>query len=127
MEVLLVLLPFVLLGAIAVLFVAFSGGPGKAREAYLTRGGRAFKVRCRCSTWCSASGVPAAVIAGDAARPRAAPARSQTEKLSTQDGAAASSCSASTAPAATTSTRSTPAASPAPTSTTSARSHAAAS
>ena len=34
---------FVLLG-LAVLFVAFSGGPGRAREAYLTRGGRAFTV-----------------------------------------------------------------------------------
>ena len=43
MEVLLVLLPFVLVG-IGVLFVAFSGGPGAAREAYLTRGGRLFRV-----------------------------------------------------------------------------------
>jgi cytochrome c553 len=37
------LAPFVLLGA-TVIFIAFSGGPGAAREAYLTRGGRAFKV-----------------------------------------------------------------------------------
>ena len=43
MEIVLFLLPFLLLG-IAVLFVAFSGGPGKAREAYLTRGGTAFKI-----------------------------------------------------------------------------------
>ena len=43
MELLAFLIPFVLLGA-AVLFIAFSGGPGKAREAYLTRGGAAFKV-----------------------------------------------------------------------------------
>ena len=43
MELLVFLIPFVLLGA-AVLFIAFSGGPGKAREAYLTRGGGAFKV-----------------------------------------------------------------------------------
>ena len=41
MEVLLVLVPFVVAG-IAVLFIAFSGGPAAAREAYLTRGGRAF-------------------------------------------------------------------------------------
>ena len=39
MEVLAFLIPFVLLGA-AVVFIAFSGGPGAAREAYLTRGGR---------------------------------------------------------------------------------------
>ena len=37
------LLPFVLLGTIVV-FVAFSGGPGAAREAYLTRGNRGFKI-----------------------------------------------------------------------------------
>jgi cytochrome c553 len=43
MEVLLVLAPFVLLG-IAVLFVAFSGGPAAAREAYLTRGNRLFRI-----------------------------------------------------------------------------------
>jgi cytochrome c553 len=43
MEVLLVLLPFVLLG-VGILFVAFSGGPGAAREVYLTRGGRLFRV-----------------------------------------------------------------------------------
>jgi mono/diheme cytochrome c family protein len=38
-----VILPFLLIG-IAVLFVAFSGGPSKAREAYLTRGGTAFRI-----------------------------------------------------------------------------------
>src|SRR3954469_18270587 len=38
-----VLLPFVLLG-IAVIFIAFSGGPGAAREAYLTRGNRLFRL-----------------------------------------------------------------------------------
>ena len=37
------LLPFVLLGTIVV-FVAFSGGPGAAREAYLSRGNRGFKI-----------------------------------------------------------------------------------
>ena len=37
------LLPFVLLGTIVV-FVAFSGGPGAARDAYLTRGNRGFKI-----------------------------------------------------------------------------------
>lgn len=43
MEIVGLLLPFVLLG-IAVLFVAFSGGPGKAREVYLTRGNRGFRL-----------------------------------------------------------------------------------
>jgi cytochrome c553 len=43
MELLAFLIPFVLLGAIVV-FVAFSGGPGKAREAYLTRGNTVFNV-----------------------------------------------------------------------------------
>jgi mono/diheme cytochrome c family protein len=43
MEALAFLLPFVLLGGIVV-FVAFSGGPSAAREAYLTRGNRGFKI-----------------------------------------------------------------------------------
>jgi cytochrome c553 len=42
MEVVAFLLPFVLLGGL-VLFVAFSGGPSEAREAYLTRGNRFFQ------------------------------------------------------------------------------------
>src|SRR5919205_3113939 len=36
-------LAFLAVGA-AVAFVAFSGGPSQAREAYLTRGGRFFRV-----------------------------------------------------------------------------------
>jgi len=43
MEVLAIILPFLLLG-VGVLFVAFSGGPGKAREAYLTGGNRIFRL-----------------------------------------------------------------------------------
>ena len=43
MEVVAFILPFVLLGSL-VLFVAFSGGPGAAREAYLTRGSRPFQL-----------------------------------------------------------------------------------
>jgi mono/diheme cytochrome c family protein len=42
MQVVAFLAPFVLLG-IGIIFVAFSGGPGRAREAYLTRGGRFFR------------------------------------------------------------------------------------
>jgi mono/diheme cytochrome c family protein len=43
MEVVAFLLPFLLLGG-GVLFVAFSGGPSEAREAYLTRGSSLFKI-----------------------------------------------------------------------------------
>ncbi|HEY1357910.1 MAG TPA: cytochrome c [Thermoleophilaceae bacterium] len=43
MAVVVILLPFILLG-IAVIFVAFSGGPGAAREAYLSGGGRTFRI-----------------------------------------------------------------------------------
>ena len=42
MEVVAFLAPFVLLG-VGIIFVAFSGGPGRAREAYLTKGGRFFR------------------------------------------------------------------------------------
>ena len=41
MEIVLVLSPFVVAG-IAVLFIAFAGGAGAAREMYLTRGGKIF-------------------------------------------------------------------------------------
>jgi mono/diheme cytochrome c family protein len=43
MEIIALLFPFVLLG-VAVLFVAFSGGPGAARQAYLARGNRGFRI-----------------------------------------------------------------------------------
>lgn len=43
MEVVAVLLPFLLLGG-AVLFIALSGGPGAAAEAYRARGNRGFRV-----------------------------------------------------------------------------------
>lgn len=42
MELVAFLAPFVLLG-IGIIFVAFSGGPGGAREAYMTKGGRFFR------------------------------------------------------------------------------------
>jgi mono/diheme cytochrome c family protein len=62
MEVLGVLLPFVLIG-IGVIFVAFTGGPGRAREVYLTRGGRGFRVMIPLLYLGLGVGVPAAVIA----------------------------------------------------------------
>ncbi len=63
MEVLLFLAPFVLLG-IGVLFVAFSGGPGGARQAYLTGGGRGLKIVFVLLYVGLGVAVPAIVIAG---------------------------------------------------------------
>jgi cytochrome c553 len=63
MEVLVVLVPFVLAG-VAVMFVAFSGGPSAAREAYLTRGGRIFTISMLLLYLALGVAVPAAVIAG---------------------------------------------------------------
>lgn len=61
--VLLFLAPFVLLG-IGVFFVAFSGGPTKAREAYLTRGGGAFRAGLVILYVAVGIAVPALVIVG---------------------------------------------------------------
>jgi mono/diheme cytochrome c family protein len=63
MEFLIVLVPFVLAG-VAVIFVAFSGGPSAARDAYLTRGGRIFTVTILLLYVALGVAVPAAVIAG---------------------------------------------------------------
>jgi mono/diheme cytochrome c family protein len=62
MPVLLVLVPFSVVGVI-VIFIAFSGSPGAAREAYLTRGGRAFSVTMILIYVGLGIAVPAAVIA----------------------------------------------------------------
>jgi cytochrome c553 len=62
MEVLLVIGPFLVLG-IGVLFVAFAGGGGAAREAYLTRGRRAFPLAILLIYVALGIAVPAAVIA----------------------------------------------------------------
>jgi cytochrome c553 len=61
MEIVLFLLPFVVLG-VGVLFVAFSGGPGRAREAYLTGGNRGFRVAIPLIYILLGVGVPVAVI-----------------------------------------------------------------
>jgi cytochrome c553 len=63
MEVLLVLVPFIVLG-LTVIFIAFSGGPSAAREAYLTRGGRLFTFAIVILYVGLGIAVPAAVIAG---------------------------------------------------------------
>jgi cytochrome c553 len=62
MEVLIVLVPFVVAG-LAVGFIAFSGGPSAAREAYLTRGGRFFRVSMLLLYLGLGVAVPAVVIA----------------------------------------------------------------
>jgi mono/diheme cytochrome c family protein len=62
MEVLLVIGPFLVLG-IVVLFVAFAGGGGAAREAYLTGGRRAFPIAILVIYVALGIAVPAAVIA----------------------------------------------------------------
>jgi mono/diheme cytochrome c family protein len=62
MEVLLVIGPFLVLG-IVVIFIAFSGSPGAAREAYLTRGGRLFPLTMLLLYLGLGIAVPAAVIA----------------------------------------------------------------
>jgi mono/diheme cytochrome c family protein len=61
MEVVAFLLPFLLLGG-AVVFVAFSGGPSAAREAYLTRGGRGFRVVFPLLYLALGVGVPALIL-----------------------------------------------------------------
>jgi cytochrome c553 len=53
---------FVLVGT-AVLFVAFSGGPARAREAYLSRGGRLFRVVIPLVYIVAGITIPAVVIA----------------------------------------------------------------
>jgi mono/diheme cytochrome c family protein len=62
MAIVVILLPFVLLG-IGVIFVAFTGGPGAAREAYLSGGGGVFRVVVPLLYLGLGIAVPAAVIA----------------------------------------------------------------
>jgi mono/diheme cytochrome c family protein len=62
MEVLVVIVPFVVIG-VAVIFIAFSGGPGAAREAYLTGGRRSFPLVIVVLYVGLGVAVPAAVIA----------------------------------------------------------------
>lgn len=61
MEIVAFLVPFVLLG-VAVVFIAFQGGPGAAREAYLTKGGRAFRVTIPILYIVLGVGVPALIL-----------------------------------------------------------------
>ena len=61
------LAPWILIG-IGVLFVAFSGGPGAAREAYLTRGRTTFRVLIPLMYIALGVAIPAVVIADRGAR-----------------------------------------------------------
>jgi mono/diheme cytochrome c family protein len=62
MEWLFVIAPFVVIG-VGVLFIAFSGGPGRAREAYMTGGRRSFPLVIVVIYAALGIAVPAAVIA----------------------------------------------------------------
>jgi mono/diheme cytochrome c family protein len=62
MEVLLVIVPFVVVGLL-VMFIAFSGGPSAAREAYLTGGRRVFSLSMLVLYVALGVAVPAVVIA----------------------------------------------------------------
>ena len=62
MEVIAFLAPFVLLG-VGIIFVAFSGGPGRAREAYLTKGGGFFRFSMLMLYVVLGLAVPALIIA----------------------------------------------------------------
>ena len=62
MEFLIPLIPFVLAGVV-VIFIAFSGGPSAAREAYLTRGRRVFTFSMLALYLGLGIAVPAVVIA----------------------------------------------------------------
>jgi cytochrome c553 len=62
MEIVFVLAPFVVIG-IGVLFIAFAGGAGAAREMYLTRGGKVFTLVIVVLYLALGVAIPAAVIA----------------------------------------------------------------
>ncbi|HEX6652579.1 MAG TPA: c-type cytochrome [Thermoleophilaceae bacterium] len=62
MEFLIPLIPFVVAG-VAVIFIAFWGGPSAAREAYLTRGRRGFTITMLLLYAGLGIAIPAAVIA----------------------------------------------------------------
>jgi mono/diheme cytochrome c family protein len=83
MEVWFVLAPFVAAGVV-VIFIAFSGGPTAAREAYLTRGGRVFSVTLVLLYIILGIAVPAAVIASREQSEGGVGAL-RTEKLSPSD------------------------------------------
>ena len=86
MEVVAFLAPFVLLG-VGIIFVAFSGGPGAAREAYLTRGTRAFRFAMLLLYVGLGLAVPALVIAdSDPSEGATAPLQDVKASAQIEDG-----------------------------------------
>jgi cytochrome c553 len=86
MQVLLVIGPFLVLG-IVIIFIAFSGSPGAAREAYLTRGGRAFTFVIVLLYVGLGIAVPAAVIANrQESEGGVGPLRTEEASKSQEDG-----------------------------------------
>ena len=86
MQVVAFLAPFVLLG-VGIIFVAFSGGPGRAREAYLTRGGRFFRFAIVLLYVGLGLAVPALVIAGsDQSEGGTPPLQHETASSEIEDG-----------------------------------------
>jgi cytochrome c553 len=85
MEWLFIVIPFLVLG-LGVMFIAFTGSPGAAREAYLTRGGKLFTVTIVVLYVGLGVVVPAAVIAnrgeaeGGVGALRSEPLTAQEEK-----------------------------------------------
>jgi mono/diheme cytochrome c family protein len=67
MEIVGFLVPWILVG-IGVIFVSFTGGPGRAREAYMTRGGRTFALLIVLVYLAIGIAVPAVVIASRGTR-----------------------------------------------------------
>jgi|SRR4051794_30819565 len=67
MEIVGFLVPWILIG-IAVIFISFSGGPGRAREAYMTRGRRVFALLIVLTYIGIGIAVPAVVIASRGTR-----------------------------------------------------------
>lgn len=82
MKVLVFLIPWILVG-IGVLFIGFSGGPGHAREAYLTRGNRAFQVAILVIYLGVGIAVPAIILTSRTSA-QGATAQLQTKHASTQ-------------------------------------------
>src|SRR5947207_7318823 len=67
MEIVAFLVPWLLVG-LGVVFVAFSGGPGRAREAYLTRGRTFFRIAIPLIYIGLGIAIPAVVLASRAER-----------------------------------------------------------
>ena len=86
MEVVAFLAPFVLLG-LGIIFVAFSGGPGRAREAYLTKGGRFFRFSIVLLYVALGLAVPALIIASrEPAEGGTPPLRHETASSELEEG-----------------------------------------